>query len=150
MRQARVRQFDAFTGEEMDGSLVYIPPKRKNGFTQGWIAMEHKSVFELMAEGKFSGTTLRVWAALMLNVTFENVIPKSQRQMALEVGMAPQHFNRGVKELCDEGVFIRFKKDGKTELRINPEHGWKGSAKNHVIALSEVRKTRERAVAKTT
>jgi hypothetical protein len=64
--------------------------------------------------------------------------------------LAPQHFNRGVKELCDEGVFIRFKKDGKTELRLNPEHGWKGSAKNHVIALSEVRKTRERAVAKTT
>ena len=52
MRQARVRQYDAFTGEEMDGSLVYIPPRRKNGFSQGWVAMEKESVFEMIAAGK--------------------------------------------------------------------------------------------------
>jgi hypothetical protein len=144
MKQARVRQYDAFTGEEMDGSLVYIPPRRKNGFSQGWVAMEKESVFEMIAAGKFSGTSLRVWAALMMNLEYENIIRKSQRQIALSIGMSPQNFNAGVNQLCDEEIFLRYKKDGRTELRLNPEHGWKGSAKNHVIALSEVRKQRGR------
>ena len=144
MRQARVRQYDAFTGEELDGSLVYIHPKRKNGFAEGWVAMEHRSAFEILADGRFNLYTYRVWAALMMNVSYENIIPKSQRQMALEIGMAPQHFNRAVKELCEHGMFSRIKRGGKTELHLNPEHGWKGSAKNHVVALSEVRKQRGR------
>jgi hypothetical protein len=150
MRQTRVRQFDAFTGEEIDGSLVYIPPRKKNGFSEGWVAMEQKTFFELVAEGSLTLCASRVWAGLMANVDYGNIIRKSQRQIANEIGMAPQNFNRGVKELCEHDIFFRVKTDGRTELRLNPEHGWKGTGRDHIKALAELRKTRERPVAKTT
>jgi len=105
--------------------------------------MEQKSAFEKLATEDFGLHVHRVWAALMLNVGFENIIKKSQRQIAIDIGMAPQHFNKAVKQLCDAGLFLRLKIDGKTELRLNPEYGWKGSAKNHVVALADVRKQRQ-------
>jgi hypothetical protein len=30
-------------------------------------------------------------------------------------------------------------------LKLNPEYGWKGSAKNHVVALDQLRKDRMKA-----
>jgi hypothetical protein len=149
MKQRRVRQYDAFTGEELDGTLVYSAPKRVNGF-KDWLAMEQKAMFATLAKEGLGLHAHRVWAGLMANVDYENVIRKSQRQIALEIGISPQNFNKAVNQLCEAGLFVRLKDGPKTEIRLNPEHGWKGSAKNHVIALSEVRKTRERPVAKTT
>jgi hypothetical protein len=143
MIQRRVKQTDAFTGEELDGCLVYAMPKRINGF-KDWLAMNQDAILMTLASRELGLTAHRVWAALMLNVDYENIIKKSQRQMAIDIGMSPQNFNAAVNQLCEEGLFIRFKNGSKTELRLNPEHGWKGSAKNHVIALSEVRKQRGR------
>jgi len=142
MKTARLRQYDAFSGEEMDGTIVYVPPKRKNGFKEGWVAMPQHNAFEKLAKGDFGLHVHRVWHALMANVDYENIIRRSQRQIALEIGMEPSHFNRAVKQLCDEGMFIKYKVDERTELRLNPEYGWKGSSKNHVVALEDVRKMR--------
>jgi hypothetical protein len=142
MRSTYLQHVDKFTGEVYEGTPFLIPPKRKNGFREGWVAMPQHNAFEKLAKGDFGLHVHRVWHALMANVDYENIIRRSQRQIALEIGMAPQNFNRAVKQLCDEGMFIKYKVDERTELRLNPEYGWKGSSRNHVVALEDVRKMR--------
>ena len=55
--------------------------------------------------------------------------------------MDRSNFNRAVKRLVERGVIEKGPKIGRmVSLRLNPEYGWKGSAKNHVACLDQERK----------
>ena len=57
--------------------------------------------------------------------------------------MDRSNFNRAVKRLVERGVIEKGPKIGRmVSLRLNPEYGWKGSAKNHVACLDQERKKR--------
>jgi len=143
MQHKRVVQYDAFTGEQIEGTLAFFAPKRKNGFKTGWIAMDQINALKAFANAKFTNEDRRVWAILMSYVGFENEVTEVQSVMAGELGITPSNFARSLKKLCDEGVFLRRKSNGRTvKIWLNPEYGWKGSAKNHVVALDDVRRSR--------
>ena len=57
--------------------------------------------------------------------------------------MHRQHVQRSIKRLIALGVILEGPKIGiSRSYRLNPEFGWKGSARNHVIALDQERKKR--------
>ena len=59
----------------------------------------------------------------------------NQAELAKELGMHRQHVQRSIKRLIALGVILEGPKIGiSRSYRLNPEFGWKGSARNHVIA----------------
>ena len=141
--EKRLLQIDAFTGEMQEGFVAYISPKRKNGFQRGWIAMNQIDALDALANANLGGQAYRVLLKLLAKVEFENFIVVSQSEMAKELGMKLPNFNRCLSDLAKEGVILRGPKVGRMgSLKLNPEYGWKGTAKNHIIALDEVRKAR--------
>ncbi len=63
--------------------------------------------------------------------------------MAAKIRMAKSHFNRSLKRLFELGIFEKGPKIGRVvSIKLNPGFGWKGSAKNHVIALDQERRRR--------
>jgi DNA-binding MarR family transcriptional regulator len=140
-QQKRVLQYDAFTGEQIEGTMAFFSPKRKNGFKTGWLAMEQVNALRAFANANFTNEDRRVWAILMSYVNFENLVDEQPSVMAEELGITRSNFTRSLNKLCDEGVFLRRKVNGRTvKIWLNPEYGWKGSSKNHIIALSDFRR----------
>ncbi len=143
MTQKRFMQVDAETGELVEeGFVAYVAPKRKNGFGTRWVAMA-QDAFDLMAESNLEGRDWRVFAKLLGRIDFENLMVVNQAEVAKELGMHRQHVQRSIKHLLALGVILEGPKIGVSRsYRLNPEFGWKGSARNHVIALDQERKKR--------
>jgi hypothetical protein len=141
----RLFQVDSETGEVMqDGYVAYIAPKRKNGFTEGWMAMGQGEVAVSIASSQnLKGDDFRVFLTLLAHLEHENFILTPQAEMAKQIGMRPTHFSRSISRLIEEGVIEKGPKIGRmNSYKLNPEYGWKGSARGHVEALSEHRKAR--------
>jgi hypothetical protein len=143
MKQKHLIQIDAMTGEVLEGTVAFYAPKRKNGFKKGWIAMEQNNSFRALAQANLSNLDRKVWAIMMSYVGYENEIREPLGAMAEKIGTTRQNFSSSLKKLCDEGIFIRKKRNGRTvQIWLNPEYGWKGTAKNHVVAPYDARKNR--------
>ena len=149
--EKRLYQIDAHTGEYQEGFVAYISPRRKNGFQKGWIAMSQTHALDRLANAGLTGQTYRVLLKLLAKVEFENYIVVSQAEMAKELEMNQPNFARALSALVNEGVILRGPKVGRMgSLKLNPEYGWKGTAKNHVIALDDVRKSKKKATSSAT
>lgn len=151
MAQKRMFQVDAETGELQQGFMAYVAPKRANGFKGGWTAMAQGDVaFELARVGGLPGDSLRVFLALVGHLDYENFIVTPQAEMAARIGMAPSHFNRGLKALIDGGFVEKGPKIGRlVSLKLSPAVAWKGTAANHKRALEERMKARNMSVVPT-
>lgn len=147
--QKRLVQVDAFTGEIEDGFVAYVAPKRRNGFVNGWVAMSQQKALIELARADLGDEARRVLFVLLGHVEYENFIVVPQARMAEEIGLPKSNFSRAVSRLVDEGVIERGPKVGRmVSLRLNPAYGWKGTAKNHVIALDQERQKRRLSVVK--
>lgn len=103
--------------------------------------MSQENALLEIAKSGFTGETLRVLLVLLAKVEYENFIVVSQSDMAEELGVSKTQFNRSLKILIDNDIIQRGPKVGRQgSLRLNPNYGWKGTAKNHIIALDSVRK----------
>lgn len=149
MAQRRLGQHDADTGEVLsDGFVAYIAPKRKNGFGTKWLAMAQEATQKLAKHRRELGEEgFAVLLSMISRVDYENVFQAiSHAELAAELDMQRSNVSRAVKRLVDLGVFLVGPKIGRNNTyRLNPEFGWKGSAKGHVVALEEVRKQRMEA-----
>ncbi len=139
MSNKRFIQVDAETGTIEQGFVAYIVPKRQNGFKEGWVAMaQGMAMVNLAKSTKMDGDSFRVFFALCASLEYENFILTPQSEMAAEIGMQRSNFNRALKKLLDEGVIERGPKIGRmVSLKLNPEYGWKGSAKGHQNAIKD-------------
>lgn len=127
---------DLDTGEFVEGMPVWTPPKGKLRFKM-WLAVNNE-VWDRLIEDKFDGNTLRVWMALLMNCTWQNKIPVSQREMAEQIGMDSANFSRYVNRLADAGLVIKTNKEGRQQrLELSLHYVWKGKAKEHSKALSD-------------
>lgn len=129
---------DAETGEVLQNANAYIIiPKSKMAFSGGHYTMSQNASLEIAKNVK-SGEALRVLLALNGHLDFENWININQTELAKAVGMRKEHFSRGLKELRDLNVILDGPKVGKFRtMRLNPNVGWRGTAKNHNKALKE-------------
>ena len=120
----RLQQIDSETGEIIDGFVAYVVPKRKNGFGQGWLAMAQNGA-EILAQSNLSGNDFKVLMKLLSVLDYENLIQVSQAE-------------RSIKRLIDFGIVLEGVRIGiSRSYRLNPNFGWKGSAKGHREALHE-------------
>lgn len=133
----RLQQIDSETGEIIDGFVAYVVPKRKNGFGQGWLAMAQNGA-EILAQSNLSGNDFKVLMKLLSVLDYENLIQVSQAEIARELNMHRQHVQRSIKRLLDLGIVLEGVKIGiSRSYRLNPNFGWKGSAKGHREALHD-------------
>ena len=133
----RLQQIDSETGEIIDGFVAYVVPKRKNGFGQGWLAMAQNGA-EILAQSNLSGNDFKVLMKLLSVLDYENLIQVSQAEIARELNMHRQHVQRSIKRLLDLGIVLGGVKIGiSRSYRLNPNFGWKGSAKGHREALTD-------------
>lgn len=146
MVQKRLGQVDMQTGEFLaEGFVAYVAPKRRNGFSkEGWVAMANHAMAVLKQVRSLDD--LRVLFALIERLDYENLIVANQAEIARDLEMRAPHVNRSVKNLIVLGAIFEGPRIGVSRsYRLNPEFGWKGSAKNHVIALDQVRQDRMKA-----
>jgi predicted transcriptional regulator len=137
--QRRFVQCDAITGEIVEGTMAYMPPKRKNGYTM-WIALNQESVDAICSE-ELSGSDRRVLMALVGAADMENKIMISQTQMAEKLGMAPCNFTRCVSRLVKLGFVVKEEKAGRFQiLSLGIQHFWKGDARKHKQMMAEMNK----------
>ena len=129
---------DAETGEVLENANAFIIiPKAKMAFEGGHYTMSQNASLEIAKNVK-SGEALRVLLALNGHLDFENWININQTKIAQAVGMRKEHFSRGLKELRDLNVVLDGPKVGRFRtMRLNPNVGWRGSAKNHSKAPKE-------------
>ena len=137
---------DLDTGEYLgDSPPVLTPPKRRNGFGQRWFAMA-QDVLEALAQEDLGDEARRVLFGLLAHLSHENHVLTPQSEIASRIGMARTHFSRGLSRLVKKGVVEKGPKIGRmVSLRLNPEYGWKGTAKNHVVELDKHRNERMKA-----
>ena len=137
--QRRFVQCDAITGEIVEGTMAYMPPKRKNGYTM-WIALNQESVDAICSE-ELSGSDRRVLIALVGAADMDNKIMTSQTQMAEKLGMAPCNFTRCVSRLVKLGFVVKEEKAGRFQiLSLGIQHFWKGDARKHKEMMAEMNK----------
>ena len=80
---------------------------------------------------------MKVMWAMLARLDYENLIQVNQAEVSEQVGMNRHNVNRSIK--ADrawrylEGVKIGISRS----YRLNPNFGWKGSAKGHREALHE-------------
>jgi len=119
-----------------DSVLVLTVPKRKNGF-EGWVAVA-QDAFLALANSGLGLEARRVLDILLARLDFENWIHLSQVEIAEILKMQRPHVSRAIRDLERVGVVLRGPKIGRSfTYRINPNFGWKGSARNHRRALSD-------------
>lgn len=135
------------TGELLEGGqLALIFPKRRNGFVEGWVAVSQNPMLEL-AKADLGGETSKVLFLILARLDFENWINLNQTGCAGEIGMKQPNFARALRKLQDLGVLLVGPKVGRNAtFRLNPNFGWKGSAKGHNEALRERMKARGMSV----
>ena len=132
----RLQQIDSETGEIIDGFVAYVVPKRKNGFGQGWLAMAQNGA-EILSQSNLSGNDFKVLMKLLSVLDYENLIQVSQADIARELDMHRQHVQRSIKRLLELGIVLEGVRIGiSRSYRLNPNFGWKGSAKGHRESIS--------------
>ena len=132
-----MQQIDQQTGEVIEGFVAYVVPKRKNGFQKGWMAMAQEAMM-MLAQSNLTGNDMKVMWAMLARLDYENLIQVNQAEVAEQVGMNRHNVNRSITKLIELGVVLEGVKIGiSRSYRLNPNFGWKGSAKGHREALHE-------------
>lgn len=145
--QTRIVFYDRVTGEELEGTPVYVAGKakwRKDGWFVGF-----QDAFGILATDKeMTGEVLRVWMHLMSRLGFENFIVVEQKEIAVALTLQKTHISRSIKILVEKGLLIKGPKIGRsTSYRLSLDIAWKGSAKeyNKNIELSKQHAAKELA-----
>ena len=144
--RTKIGQIDLDTGEVLEGVIAYVPPK-KNGFRrflsmnqEGLLNLSRNELSKLSSNDQLNGTDYSVLFCLLAHVDYENHILVSQTEMAKRIDMARSHFNKSLHKFIKLGIIEKGPRMGRIlSLRLNPNFGWKGSSKNHVIELDEKR-----------
>ena len=140
--QRVIENIDAVTGEVLQGTMMFVPEKKKSAFGKDWFAMAQDALSFLASNRKVLGEEgFAVFCAVASRLDFENFIQISQVQLARELGMSASNFSRAMKRLATLEIIVKGPKVGVSQTyRMNPSVGWKGSARNHFSALQEAKK----------
>ena len=131
-----MQQIDHQTGEVVEGFVAYVVPKRKTDFRKdGWQWLKKQM---MLAQSNLTGNDMKVMWAMLARLDYENLIQVNQAEVSEQVGMNRHNVNRSIKKLIELGVILEGVKIGiSRSYRLNPNFGWKGSAKGHREALHE-------------
>ncbi len=139
----QIGQVDLQTGEILDGAvLAVVYPKRRNGFVEGWISMAQPPML-VLAQANLGGEAMRVFLVILAKLDYENYVVFNQSEIARLLGTRQPSISRAIARLVEEGVLLVGPKfSNRSSYSLNPEYGWKGSARNHHNALKQRMKAR--------
>jgi Fic family protein len=138
MSYKRLGQIDLATGVIIDGYLALIHTKHKNGFKNGWLAMNQVALDQIAKMHKeLGGSGFAVMFAMLARVQMRNDYQAvNLTEIAETVGVERANVSRAMKKLVETGIFLQGPKIGvQNTYKLSPEYGWKGSAKEHRDAL---------------
>lgn len=148
MAKRRIGGFDLDTGEIIEGVPVVFAARRKVSFPeQGGFFFMSQHATQLLAEADLGKQDYRVFLGLLTQLDFQNLIAVNQSELAAMLGMQRSHVSRSIKKLRELNVLLAGPKIGVVRsFRLNPNYGWRGSAKSHREALSEMLEERGMSV----
>jgi len=133
MAQRRLIQIDQSTGEVVDGMMMLVTPRSRNGFGQEWFAMCMSAAMEF-ATSDLSASDHRVLWAMLAHLNFENHITVNQSEVARKLGIHRVTVNGSLKRLASMGILLP-DSERASSYRLNPCYAWRGSGKNHRAAM---------------
>ena len=136
---------DATTGEVLEhGFTAVLFPKTRSPFGTRFLTMAQDAISTLAKQRKDLGEEgFAVFLAMVGQMSYENHILVPQAELAKELGMQRPNVSRAIRKLLDLGVIEKGPKVGRVHsYKLSSSYGWKGSARNHVIALDQERKRR--------
>ena len=85
----------------------------------------------MLAQSNLTGNDMKVMWAMLARLDYENLIQVNHRG-GRRNRHEPPHVNRSIKKLIEMGLVLEGVKIGiSRSYRLNPNFGWKGSAKGH-------------------
>jgi hypothetical protein len=123
-------------GEAVDGIFVYCPKKHLSPFTSKGFTVMSNDAAMMLACADLDGVDLKVLWLLIAKLEMDNSILINQTELATQMGLKRQHFNRSINKLANQEIIIEGAKLGRLKsYRLNSHYGWRGSAENHAKAL---------------
>lgn len=97
-----------------------------------------QGALDLLAKSNLTGTDFKVLMKLLGQLDFDNLIQIEQAEIARQLGMHRPDVNKSIKRLVELGSLLEGPRIGRSRTyRLNPDYGWKGSAKSHIKAVSD-------------
>lgn len=128
---------NALTGTVEAECMLVVAKRKRNGFGQGWIAMDQEMLAKIAKEIK-SLEEMRVLNFILSRVAFNNIILATQAEVCKELGMLRPNVSKAFRRLQEAGIISEAYKQGSSKFyRLNPAYAWKGKASEHVRAIRE-------------
>ena len=132
-----MQQIDHQTGEVVEGFVAYVVPKAQKRISERMDGNGSRSNDDACSK-QFNRQRHEGYVAMLARLDYENLIQVNQAEVSEQVGMNRHNVNRSIKKLIELGVILEGVKIGiSRSYRLNPNFGWKGSAKGHREALHE-------------
>lgn len=143
----RIIHLDFETGEVLEGTVAFLPPRKRNGFHEGWLAMSQDALKVLARERKNIGS--EGYAVLMELISRLPIggdpVPVNQGELSQTLAIDRGNVSRALKRLVRLGALVEGPTIGKVRTyTLAPTFGWKGDSRAHVIALDAYRRAREK------
>lgn len=129
---------DRKSGEILEDTVLALVHKKSvNGFGKGWLAVNQDALDAFIKAG-LTGRDYEVLFSILKILDFDNYIQLSQADICEKLNMKASNVSASIKKLIKIGALIEGPKIGRAKTyRLDPEFGWKGSAKSHRKALEE-------------
>jgi biotin operon repressor len=127
MAHRKLIQIDQSTGEVVDGMMMLVPQKTRNGFGKDWFAMCLNAAMDF-AMSDMSASEYKILWAMLAHLNFENAIAAKLKMHRVTV-------HHCLKKLVEQGILLP-DKQRSCAYRLNPNYAWRGSGKNHRAALA--------------
>lgn len=127
---------DLDTGELLDGTPVWVGVKN-NPYGRFFMANQDALV-EIAKDKDLTLEPKNVLLYLFGKLDFENYIQVPQVEISKALNMDKSKVSKSIKLLISKEILLRGPKITRSSsFRLNPNYGWKGSAKNHKEALKQ-------------
>lgn len=122
-------QVDKETGEVQEGLTVFVAIKR--GLKDKHVMMTNSGLDMLAFDVDLKLEDLRVFLAYAGGTDFENIIKRTQKEVAELTGIRKENVSRATKKLVAKNYLIEGSKKGRSKTyRLNTAFGWKGKVTN--------------------
>lgn len=146
--QSRFKTIDRVTGEEVEGTPVYVAGKVKWNKERWFVGFQ--DAFATISEDKeMTLEVTRVWMQLVSKMGFENFVYIPQKEVAESLNIQRSQVSRSIKKLVNKGLLVEGPKINRaSSYRLNLDHVWKGSGDEYKKNTDRLKKISAKELAK--
>jgi hypothetical protein len=126
-------------GVEVRQFIEARPKKARSPYGTQFMMLSQRGVTELserLADHTITMVSLRTLVAMMAHMDWENRVEISQKDLALELGVAQTHLAKASRTLMECG-FIERMANRRGWYRVSPRLCWKGDVKHLARELEQ-------------